>query len=159
MDTNSHRVQLPPTVLPLNTITPYLRARLEVADDCLRWESPRTVLGIIPIGSRRVEIPLGAIKSVGARYGVYPVRLLLGAGLLAVPFLVTTWWAAAGTLAAAGALLLLAPAARLDVVTADGRAHRLGICIRHRLDVDLIAAALDDLITPTNPSGSSRPTR
>lgn len=147
MGTDEHRVQVPPTTLPMNTITPYLRARLEVVDDTLRWQTPRTVLGLVPIGAERVALPLQTITGVQARYTVHPVRLLLGLGLLVVPVAVPVVWVGLPALAVAVVLLLLAPAAQLRVVSANGRRDDLGVCIRHKLDVDLIAAALTDLLS------------
>lgn len=136
---------LPLTTLPLNTITPHLRARLEVVDGALRWELPRTVLGAVPIGTERVSLPLATVTSTRSRYAVRPARLLVGLGLLALPLLWPSLWVVVPAMVAAAGMLLLAPAAQLEVGTSDGRTHRLGICVRHRFDVDLIAAALDDL--------------
>ena len=139
-------VQLPPTVLPLNTVTPFYRARLEVVDGVLRWGAPRTVLGLGRMGTRRVALPLSEVTAVRSGYGVHPARLLVGLGLLVVPLLGVPVWAFPILLAAAALQLVMAPDAQLVVRGSDGRARRLAICIRHRIDVDLVAAALSDLI-------------
>ena len=144
-------VQLPLTVLPLNTVTPFYRARLEAVDGVLRWEAPRTVLGLGRLGTRRVVIPLAEVAAVRSSYGVHPARLLVGLGLLVAPLIGVPVWAVPILLAAATLLLTMAPDALLVVEGSDGRARRLAICVRHRIDVDLVAAALSDVI------GSGRP--
>jgi hypothetical protein len=141
----TRRSQLPLTTLPLNTLTPYLRARVEVTDDVLRWESPRPVLGFIPVGTQRVALPLATIGSVRSRYTVHPDRLVVGLALMLLPLLWPTWAVIVPSMLAGAVLLMMAPAAQLDVRATASSAYRLTICLRHKMDVDLVAAALEDL--------------
>ncbi|HEX6887787.1 MAG TPA: hypothetical protein VF143_06745 [Candidatus Nanopelagicales bacterium] len=151
-------VQLPPTVLPLNRATPRYRARLEATDGVLRWETPRTLLGLLRVGTRRVALPLADITDVRSRLGVHPARLAVGLALLAAILTGPPAWAIPVLAAPAGLLLMMAPDAELVVRTTDGRTRRLAICVLHRMDVGLVAAALADLTgSPRDAAGRVRP--
>jgi hypothetical protein len=158
MRSQGNSVQLPPTVLPLNRATPWYRARIEATDGVLRWETPRTLLGLLRAGTRRVALPLADITAVRARLGVHPARLAVGLALLGAILTGPSAWAVPVLAALAGLQLMMAPDAQLVVRTIDGRTRRLAICILHRMDVELVAAALADLTgSAREAAGRGRP--
>ena len=137
--------QVPRTTLPLNTMTPYLRAHIDVTDEILRWDSWWTVLGFIPVRRERLTLPVADVADTRSRPWVHWDRLVVGVALIAAIPLGQRAWAAVLMLGVAVLLLVMAPTAQLRVTGTDGRRHRLPVCILHKFDVDLIAAALDDL--------------
>lgn len=138
-------VQLPLTTLPLNTMTPYLRAHVEVVDDAVHWDSWWTVLGFVPVRRERLVAPLAEVVATRSRVGIHWDRLVVGVALLASVRVLPLAWMSILALGGAGLLLVMAPTAQLRVTRKDARARRLSVCILHKLDVDLIAMALDDL--------------
>lgn len=137
--------QLPFTTLPSNTMTPYLRAHVEVSDETLRWDSWWTILGFIPIHKDRVALPLADLAATRSRVGFHGDRLVVGLALVGVALVWVRGWMWFVALGVSALLLMMAPTAQLCVTTKDGRTRRLSLCIRHKLDVDLIAVALEIL--------------
>lgn len=138
-------IQLPLTTLPLNTMTPYLRAHLEVVEGTLRWDSWWTALGFVPVRRERHSWAVAEVAAVRSRVGFHWDRVLVGIALVASALVLTRAWMSVLALGVAGVLFVMAPTAQLCVTGDNGRTHRLSICIRHRLDLDLIVMALDDL--------------
>jgi hypothetical protein len=152
-------IQLPLTTLPLNTLTPYLRAHLEVADNTLRWDSWWTGLGFVPVRRERVARAVAEVAGSGSRVGFHWDRVLVGLALVASTSALTRAWMSVLALGAAAVLFVMAPTAQLSVTGKDGHTNRLSVCIRHKLDVDLIAMALEDLAgrhAPRNRPGTPR---
>ena len=158
--TSSSPSQLPLTTLPLNTMTPYVRAHLDVAGDTLHWDSWWTVLGFIPVRRDRLVLPLAEVADTRSRTWIHWDRLLVGLALIAAAPAWPGGWVAVPMLGAAGVLFVMAPTAQVCVTGTDGRRHRLSVCIRHKLDVDLVAAALKDLtghhVRPRTPRRTRR---
>jgi hypothetical protein len=142
---NGPSIQLPMTTLPLNTMTPYLRAHVEVTDNTVRWDSWWTVLGFLPVRRDVLVAPLAEVAATRSRVGIHWDRLIVGVALVASVRVLPQAWMSMVALAAAGLLLVMAPTAQLCVTGKGGREQRLSVCIRHKFDVDLIAMALDDL--------------
>jgi hypothetical protein len=138
-------LQLPPTTLPLNTMTPYLRAPLDGTDGGLRWDSWWTALGFVPVRRDRLLLPLAEVATTRSRVGWHWDRLVVGLALVASVLVLPGRWASAVAVGAAALLFTMAPTAQLCVTDRDGRTRRLSLCIRHKLDVDLVSMALDDL--------------
>jgi hypothetical protein len=151
-------IQLPLTTLPLNTMTPYLRAHLEVSDDTVRWDSWWTALGFVPVRRDRFAMAVVDVAATRSRVGVHWDRLIVGLAMV-VSTLVLPGWTSVLVLGAAGMLLVMAPTAHLCITGQDRRTRRLCVCIRHKLDVDLIAMALEDLAGRRAPSTRPRNTR
>ena len=150
--------QLPFTTLPSNTMTPYLRAHVEVSDETLRWDSWWTILGFIPIHKDRVALPLADLAATRSRVGFHGDRLVVGLALVGVALVWVRGWMWFVALGVSALLLMIAPTAQLCVTTKDGRTRRLSLCIRHKLDVDLIAVALE-VLTGRRPPRKHRRTR
>ena len=139
---------LPRMTLPVHGTARYVRTYLEVQDGILRWDVPRTVLGMIPVGSRRVEVPLVDVKDVRMKRMVpHPVRLALGAGLAVAPWFLLPWWAAVPLLILGLWTILIALGPHLELETKSGRIHRSPICFGHSLDAEIYKAAVEDMIT------------
>lgn len=138
-------IQLPLTTLPLNTMTPYLRAHLDVTDNTIHWDSWWTVIGFVPVRRDRLATPVADVVATRSRVGIHWDRLVVALALVASVRVLPHAWMSIVALAGAGLLLMMAPTAQLCVTRRDARERRLSVCILHKFDVDLIAMALDDL--------------
>jgi len=152
-------IQLPLTTLPLNTTTPYLRAHVEVVDGILRWDSWWTVLGFLPVRRDRLAVPLADDPATRSRVGLHWDRLIVGVALAAAALVWVRGWMAVTALAVAGLMWMMTPTAQLCVTRKGARERRLSVCIRHKLDVDLIALALEDLSGRSAPRARPRTNR
>ncbi len=147
-EANQQQENLPPMILPQHGLTRYLRIRLEVDNGVLRWECPRTILGIVPLMRRQWSVPIGSLRSLQLRQPVLrPVRLAAGLTLIVLPWFLVPWWAA-GPLLVLGlwvTLVSLGPA--LEIATA-GKRHRAGVCFGHQFDADLFVEAVTQMQEP-----------
>jgi hypothetical protein len=137
---------LPPMTIPQHGLTRYLRVRLEVDDGVLRWEQPRTVLGVVPVGHRRVAVPLEQVTSLRLqRPGRRPIRLAAGLLMMGLPAFFLPWWAAVPVIILGGwvTLVALGPALRADTVA--GKHYHTGVCFGHQFDADLFIEAANDM--------------
>ncbi len=141
------REDLPPLLLPQHGLTRYLRVRLGVEDGELRWERPRTLLGIVPLGTRRLAVPLGELSSLRLRRSTpRPVRLTIGVLLIGLPFALVPWWLALPLLLIGVWVTLVALGPGLEIVTSAGRRRNAAVCFGHEFDADLFVEAVHDLI-------------
>lgn len=137
---------VPRTTLPVHGSTRYIRTYIEVDDGVVKWEVPRTVLGMIPAGSRFIEVPVADVVSVRMRRAVpHPLRLFAGAGLVFFPWFVLPWWLSIPVLILGLWTILIALGPHLQLETKDGSVHRAPVCLRHSLDAELYIAALEDM--------------
>ena len=81
----SHPQQVPRTTLPAHRLARYMRVQLEVKDGVLRWDVPRTLLGVVPIGDRHIAIPVADVQSLDVHRVVRPFNLVVGALCIVVP--------------------------------------------------------------------------
>jgi hypothetical protein len=133
---------LAPTVTVLtNSLTPWLRSRFTLREDGLHADVPRTVLGLVPCGRRRVRMPLDRIAEARVAMGFRPERAVVCLVLLAVALVVGTSPLRLVTLTVGLWLIPLSYVAMLEVVVRDARSERFPICVFARLDVRLVAAA------------------
>ncbi len=140
---------VPRTTLPVHGTTRYIRTHLQVDDGILKWEVPKTLLGMIPIGSRLIAIPVADVKSVALRRVVpRPVRLGIGAALIVIPWFFLPWWAAVPLLILGLWTALIATGPHLQLETSGGEIHRSPVCFGHSLDAELYIAAVEDMIKP-----------
>ncbi len=138
---------VPRTRLPVHGTTRYIRTELEVVDGTLIWEVPRTILGMIPAGSRSIEIPIADVSTVEMRRVVpHPIRLSLGLVAAVGPWFFLPWWAAIPLLLLGLWTILIALGPHLEVVTKGGTKHRSPVCFGHSLDAELYKAAVEDMI-------------
>ena len=149
---------LPQITLPMHGSTRYLRVRLEVRDGMLRWEVPRVLLGLVPVGRRGVVIPVEEVVSVVVRRMIRPLLLAIGAAAIAGPLVVGSWWGgwwwAAMPMVILGLwVILVSFGPQLVAVTRSGARHRAAVCFGHQIDAELYAAAVHDL------AGRARPPR
>lgn len=68
----------------VNVVTPYLWVHftLTQAKVCIEW--PRSILGAIPIGQTRLEVPLPELHRFRMTHTLIPRRLLVIAGLISL---------------------------------------------------------------------------
>ncbi len=137
--------QLPPITVPTHLLTRYLRVRLGVSDGFLRWEVPRTLLGVVPAGVQHISVPVGDVESLRVHRVVRPFSLLVGAACIVVPLVLALWWAAVplGIVGLWVVLVSLGP--RLEVVTHRGEKRHTSVCFSHQIDAELYMAAVTDL--------------
>lgn len=139
---------VPRTRLPVHGTTRYIRTELEVVDGLLVWEVPRTLLGMIPLGSRSIEVPVGDIASVKMRRVVpHPLRILIGLIGIVAPWFFLPWWAAVPPLILGLWTVAVATGPHLEVETKAGEKHRSPVCFGHSLDAELYIAAVEDMLT------------
>ncbi len=138
-------VQVPPLTLPVHSLTRYLRSRFAVVDGELRWDVPRTLLGIVPVGVDHITVPIVDVREVRVHTAVRPVRLLIGGTLIVLPLVVAPWWVAAPVAIVGGWVGLASIRLHLEAETI-GASHHAGVCFGHRFDAELYADAVNDLV-------------
>jgi len=139
------KASLPMMILPIHSLARYIRTRLEVTDGVLRWEVTRTLLKVIPVRPRQIEIPLADLESLQLLDPGIRVRVVAGLACLTTPFFLFAWWVALpisiiGTWVVS---VMLGP--RLEVTTRSGQCHRANVCFSHQLDAELFIEAVTDL--------------
>lgn len=139
---------VPPLVLPVHPAGRHLRTRLGVDEWVLRWDVPRAFLGIVPMGTKHVEVPLTELASLAlVRLAVRPLRLVVGiliafgAFALGVP-----WWGTIGLLLLGAWVSFRSLVSGLELRTTSGRVHHAGVCFGHLFDAEVYAVAVDDLL-------------
>lgn len=138
-------LQVPRMTVPVHGLTRYLRAQLEVRDGVLRWEVPRTVLGILQFGVRHISVPVGDIRSLRVHRVARPVNLLVGVALIVVPLAFGLWWAALPAVVFGVWVVLVSLGPRLEAVTHGGAKRHASVCFSHRIDAELYMAAVTDV--------------
>jgi len=120
-----------------------------VEDGVLGWEVPRTLLGMIAIGSRHIEVPVTEIGFLRLRRVVpHPVRWVIGAAGVVVPWCFVPWWAAVPLLVLGLWAILITLGPHLELETKSGEIQRAPVCFGHSLDAELYIAAVEDMIRP-----------
>lgn len=144
-DANSARQQVPWMTVPTHRLTRYLRVGLEVTDGVLRWDVPRTLLGVVPVGTRHVSLPVADVRSLQVHRVVRWINLVVGAACIVVPLVFGIWWFAAPMAIFGIWVILVSLGPRLDVVTESGMTGHASVCFSHQLDAELYMAAVTDL--------------
>lgn len=139
---------LPPITLPVHPLTRYLRVRLEVTEGVLRWEVPRALLGLIPTGTHHIRVPVGDVRSTRVRLALHPLHLLAGGAGIMLPLACGLGWLSAPPVIIGAWAALTSFGLHIEVTTGGGGRHRAGVCYFHRVDAELYAAAVNDLVRP-----------
>lgn len=134
---------LPSVTLPTNNLTRYMRIRMGVDDGVLNGEVPRTLLGILPLGTRRITAPIEEVRGVSIARSLDPLGGGAAAALILLPWFVLPWWAATLLLIVGLWVLAVAWGPKLSIVTTGGKRHTARICFGHELDGELFAEALN----------------
>jgi hypothetical protein len=137
--------EAPPITIPVHGLVRYAHTRVEATDGAVRWDVPRTVLGVIPIGVRRIEVPVGDVGSLTVGRAIRPFRLLVGVVLMVAPWFFVPSWAALLMLMFGLWVALVSLGPQLQLVTRSGVHHRAAVCFGHQIDADLYIAAVTDL--------------
>lgn len=138
---------VPRTTLPVHGSTRYIRTHLEVSDGKLKWEVPRTLLGMIPMGSRKIDVSIEEIDKVEMKRVVpHPIRLALGAAGVIAPWFFLPWWASIPLLILGLWTVLIALGPHLQLTTKGGTVHRSPVCFDHSFDAELYVAAVEDML-------------
>lgn len=139
---------VPPLVLPVHPAARHLRTRLAVDEWVLRWDVPRALLGIVPLGTKHVEVPLTELASLAlVRLSVRPLRLVAGVLIAFGAFaLDVAWWGTIGLLVLGAWVSFRSLVSGLELRTTTGRVHHAGICFGHLFDAEVYAVAVDDLL-------------
>ncbi len=145
LETSRAALDLPPMVLPTHSLARYIRTRLDVTDGVLRWQVARTLVKIVPIGSRRIEIPLGDVDALRLLNPGNPIRVVAGLACLITPFFVLDWWAALPIAILLTWIVSIMLGPRLEVTTRSGTRHRANVCFSHQFDAELFIEAVGDL--------------
>ena len=137
--------QVPPITVPTHGLTRYLRARLEVVDGILRWEVPRTLLGVVPAGVRHVLVPVADVESLAVHRAVRPFSLVVGVLCIELPLVLGLWWIAAPLFICGAWVVLVSLGPRIDVATRSGAEEHANVCFSHQIDAELYMTAVTDL--------------
>lgn len=144
---NDERANLPPMTLPQHRLARYLRVRLEVDHGVLQWVRPRTLAGLVPVGTRQMSLPIWEVRSLRLhRASLRPARLFTGLALVVVPFAALRWWMALPGAVVGVWVIVVSLGPRLEVVTRTGERHEAAVCVGHQLDAGLFIDAVQDLI-------------
>lgn len=147
-------LSLPPMLLPQHGLARFLRVELEVDAGVLRWRRPRTVLGVLPLGVSRLEMPLADISNLHLQTRpLRPGRLAAGFLLVALPFFFLPWWMALLLVISGVWVILVSLGPQLEVTTASGKRHRAAVCFGHQFDADLFIEAVHGAIEPAGDAG------
>lgn len=127
-------------VLPSNIFTPWLRLRSRVDDTAVQIEDRHTMLGLLPLGVRRVRVPLGELRSMRVVTVVRAERLAAILGLLALVIVarLPVWADVLGLFLAAW----LAPLTLIKELRIEDRSARrwsIPVCWFYTFDASLIA--------------------
>lgn len=132
-------------VVPAHSLARWIHSTLEVREGVMRWEIPRTILGIVPLGRRIIEVPADSVASIGVGRAVRPISAVVGAAIMVVPFLFGWGWWAALTVPLGLWIVLVALGPQMAAVTRTGPTHRANVCFAHQIDADLYMAAVEDI--------------
>ena len=135
--------------VPTHGLTRYLRVRLEVASGVLRWDVPRTLLGVVPVGVRHIAVPVADVQSLEVRRVVRPFSLVVGALCIVAPLVLGLWWVAVPMFILGVWVILGSLGPRLDAVTRSGAVEHAIVCFSHQLDAELYMTAVTDLAEQT----------
>ena len=138
-------VQAPPIRVPTHNLTRYSRTTVEVSDNTVRWEVPRTILGLVPVGTRQVAVPVDDVVSIRVGRAVSPLRLVIGLAGVILPWFFLPWWASLPLLLLGLWIVLVALGPQLMLATQDGKTHRAPVCFGHQLDAELYISVVEDL--------------
>ncbi len=136
---------LPPITAPVHGSTRYLRSQVEVSDGILRWETPAALFGVVPIGTRKTEIPVSAVATLTVRRTVQPLRLALGLAWVVIPLLLGQWWWAVPSTMFGVWVVAISLGPQLEVTTTQGVIRRAPFCFSHRFDAELYAEVVLDI--------------
>lgn len=132
--------------LPQHNLARYLRVRLSVTDGMMVWVVPRTIMGVVPIGVRRLDIPVEDIAAVELHdRTLRPQRLPLAAALIALPPFFAPWWLMVPLILIGAWMLFVSLGPSLEAQTHSGRAHRAAVCFGHKIDAEIFIAAVEDI--------------
>lgn len=140
---------VPPMIVPSHGLTRYMRARLEVDAGELRWETPRAVLGVVPVGMRHISAPVGDVRSLRVHRVIRPVDLVAGLAIAATPIVLGFWWLVVPAIIVGAWVVLVSLGPRLDASIRGGRTLRADVCFAHELDAELYVHAVKDLAAAT----------
>ena len=140
----SHSQQAPPMTLPVHRLARYMRVQLEVSDGVLRWDVPRTLLGLVPIGVRHIAIPVADVQSLRVHRAARPFNLVVGA--------CASWCPGPRPLVDRCADVDLGSLGDPGISRSAPRCSHLrrgegscNVCFSHQLDAELYMAAVSDL--------------
>jgi hypothetical protein len=139
------QVQAPPIRVPTHNLTRYLRTTFEVSDNTVRWEVPRTLLGLVRVGLRLVSVPVDDVDSIRVGRAVSPLRLVIGLVGMILPWFFLPWWAALPLLGLGLWITLVALGPQLVLATRKNETYRAPVCFGHQLDAELYIAVVEDL--------------
>jgi hypothetical protein len=140
-------------VVPAHGLARWVHAKLEIVDGVLRWGTPVTLLGIVPLGRRHIEVPAAEVSDIRVRRTVRPVTSLIGLTTMVLPLLVGwAWWVLLITVPLGLWIVLVSLGPRMEAVTVTGEVHHVSVCFAHQIDADLYMAAVEDIAAETGSS-------
>ena len=120
-------------VLRTNTMSFYLRSRVVLDAHALRATTHRTILGLVPVGTRTWDVPLERFAAVRIAVVVHADRVLVAIGLVgAAAFAGLPGLAAVALVAVAAILLFLGIALGIRIDEREGGRFTVPVCVLQR---------------------------
>ena len=147
-------LRLPEMILPQHNLTRYVRVGLSVTDGIMVWRLRRLVLGVMPIGSRQIRVPVAQVTSMRLQdWTMRPWRWPFTIGLIVAAALFTPWWVMTPLILIGAWASFVSIGPSLRVTTIDGAVHRAAVCFGHRLDAELFVEAVTDIAEQARQGG------
>jgi hypothetical protein len=141
-------LDVPPMTVPAHNLARWIHSKLEVRNGMMRWEVPRTIVGLVPVGKRLIEVPAADISHIRMGRAVRPLGLTAGILAILLPLWLGWGWWAVLTIPLGLWTILVALGPRMEATTHTGRAYRADVCFGHAIDADLYMAAVEDIASP-----------
>lgn len=138
-------LEVPPMIVPAHNLARWIHSKLEVRNGTMRWEVPRTIVGLLPVGKRLIEVPAADISQIRVGRVARPLGLATGiAGIVLPLWLGWGWWAIL-TIPLGLWIILVALGPRMVATTHAGHTYHADVCFGHAIDADLYIAAVEDI--------------
>ena len=145
MGASEYPASVPPMIMPAHGLVRYCRTKVEVDDGVVRWDMPRTLLGVLPLGSRSVAVAVDDVASIRIDRVVRWFDLTMGLALMIAPWFFLPWWASSLLLILGTWVALVSLGPELEIETRSGTKHGAAVCPGHELDAELYITAVEDL--------------
>lgn len=155
MSSQPDGLSVPPMVIPAHNLARWIHARLAIADGNLRWETTRTLLGIVPVGRRTIEVPASAVEWIHIGRSFRPLNFTVGVAAMITPLLIGHGWWALLTVPVGLWITLVSLGPRMVAKIETGETCRVDVCFGHQIDADLYIAAVRDIGATTGRIGQS----
>lgn len=138
-----------------NVVTAYMKVRFTLTTQRLSIAWPATVLGVVPVRRRELDVPLGAVAAIRMSAAFFPARLAVALAAVALLFMGNLPALGVGLLGLlATVFVLLSYVATVQVALSDGTRRVVPVCWLQRHRVTSFVAAAQRLVRDGTPRGA-----